>query len=80
MLYNYFKDRFETKLDTFGRQRLEYEKEVLRNLSDITLNMCKQEPVASVCQYFNKGEMKFLDELREIQRYKSLKMLRSRNN
>ena len=81
MLYNYFKDRFVRKLDELGRQRLEYEKEVLRNLSDITLNMCKQEPSAdSFCQYFSKGEIKFLDELREIQRNKSLKLMRSSND
>ena len=80
MLYNYFKDRFVRKLDELGRQRLEYEKEVLRNLSDGTLHRCKQEPVANFCQYFNKGEIKFLDELRENQRNKSLKLLKSRND
>ena len=80
MLYNYFKDRFVTKLDKFGRQRLEYEKEVLRNLSESTLHRCKQKPVANFCQYFNKGEIEFLDELRENQRNKSLKLLKSSND
>ena len=63
MLYDYFKDRFMTKLDIFGQQRLEYEKQVLRNLTDKKLKRCNQNLGDIDCQYFRKGELKFLDEL-----------------
>ena len=80
MLYDYFKDRFMTKLDTLGQQRLEDEKQVLRNITEITLKRCNQNSDDTFCQYFRKGELKFLDELRVIQTNKSLKLLNSYNN
>ena len=69
-----------TKLDIFGHQRLENEKKVLRNVTDITLKRCNQNTTDSFCKYFRKGELKFLDELRDLQTNKSLKLLNSYNN
>ena len=69
-----------TKLDTFGRQNLEYEKQVLRNVTDETLKRCNQNFGDMLCQYFRKGELKFLDELRDVQTNKSLKLINSYNN
>ena len=80
MLYDYFKDRFMKKLDILGQQRLEDEKQVLRNTTEITLKRCNRNPADNFCQYFKKGELKFLDELRVIQTNKSLKLLNSYNN
>ena len=80
MLYDYFKDRFMKKLYTLGPQRLEDEKQVLRNITDITLKRCYQNSADNFCQYFRKGELKFLDELRDLQTNKSLKLLNSYNN
>ena len=80
MLYDYFKDRFMKKLDTLGPQRLEDEKQLLRNITDITLKRCNQNSADNFCQYFRKGELKFLDELRDLQTNKSLKLLNSYNN
>ena len=80
MLYDYFKDRFLTKLAVFGKQRLEDEKQVLRNITDTTIKRCNENTADSFCQYFRKGELKFLDELRDIQTNKSLKLLNSYNN
>ena len=77
MLYDYFKIRFKSKLEAFGQQRMEYEKLMLRGLSNTTLMRCKKEPREKFCEYFNKGELKFLDELRETQRNKSLELLKS---
>ena len=77
MLYDYFKSRFKSKLEAFGQRRLELEKEILRNISDNTLLRCKQVPLEKYCEYFNKGELKFLDELRETQRNRSLQLLES---
>ena len=80
MLYDYFKDRFMKKLYTLGPQRLEDEKQVLRNITDITLKRCYQNSADNFCQYFRKGELKFLDELRDLQTNKSLKLLNSYDN
>ena len=77
MLYDYFKSRFETKLKEFGKQRMVMEKAVLRNLSDNTLGRCDQEPLEKYCEYFIKSEMDFLDEIRDIQRNRSLQVLKS---
>ena len=80
MLYDYFKDRFMKKLDTLGPQRLEDEKQLLRNITDITLKRCNQNSADNFCLYFRKGELKFLDELRDLQTNKSLKLLNSYDN
>ena len=80
LLYDYFKDRFMTKLDILGQQRLEDEKQVLRNVTEITFKRCNENYADNFCQYFRKGELNFLDELRNIQTNKSLKWLNSYNN
>ena len=80
MLYDYFKDRFMTKLDILGKQRLENEKQNLRTLTDTTIKRCNENTADNFCQYFRKGELKFLDELRDLQTNKSLKLLNSYNN
>ena len=80
LLYDYFKDRFMTKLDILGQQRLEDEKQVLRNVTGITFKRCNENYADNFCQYFRKGELNFLDELRNIQTNKSLKWLNSHNN
>ena len=77
MLYDYFKSRFLSKLEEFGQQRMELEKEFLRNVSDNTFMKCKQEPQEMYCEYFIKSEMEFLDEIRENQRARSLQVLKS---
>ena len=80
MLYDYFKDRFMTKLDRFGKQRLENEKQVLRTITDTTIKRCNENIADNFCQCFRKGELKFLDELRDLQTNKSLKLLNSYDN
>ena len=80
MLYDYFKDRFMTKLDVFGKLRLENEKQVLRTITDTTIKRCNENIADNFCQYFRKGELKFLDELRDLQTSKSLKLLNSYDN
>ena len=80
MLYDYFKDRFMTKLDILGKQRLENEKQKLRTLTDTTIKRCNENTADNFCQYFRKGELKFLDELRDFQTNKSLKLLNLYHN
>ena len=80
MLYDYFKDRFMKKLDVFGKLRLENEKQVLRTITDTTIKRCNENIADNFCQYFRKGELKFLDELRDLQTNKSLKLLNSYDN
>ena len=69
-----------TKLDVFGKQRLENEKQVLRTITDTTIKRCNENIADNFCQYFRKGELKFLDELRDLQTNKSLKLLNSYDN
>ena len=45
MLYDYFKDHFLAKLDRFGKQRLENEKQVLRNVTDTTIKRCDEKHI-----------------------------------
>ena len=68
------------KLDVFGKQRLENEKQVLRTITDTTIKRCNENIADNFCQYFRKGELKFLDELRDLQTNKSLKLLNSYDN
>ena len=68
------------KLDLFGKQRLENEKQVLRTITDTTIKRCNENIADNFCQYFRKGELKFLDELRDLQTNKSLKLLNSYDN
>ena len=69
-----------TKLDILGKQRLENEKQKLRTLTDTTIKRCNENTADNFCQYFRKGELKFLDELRDFQTNKSLKLLNLYHN
>ena len=80
ILYDYYKTQFMDRVKAFGRQELDVEKEMLRKVSLQAMNECSNSRKTSsgyFCNYYKKGELNFLDEVREIQRNKSLEMLRS---
>ena len=82
-LYDYFKRQFLLRLEEIGRLRLEEEKLLLRNFTSKIISQCeKRKPMArpNICNYISKGEFSFLDEIRNIQREKSLKILELRND
>ena len=82
-LYDYFKKKFLLRLEEIGRLRLEEEKLLLRNFTSKIISQCeKRKPMArpNICNYISKGEFTFLDEVRNIQREKSLKILELRND
>ena len=66
------------RVKVFGRQELDVEKEMLQKVSLQAMNECSSSRKKSsgyFCDYYKKGELKFLDEVREIQRNKSLEIL-----
>ena len=68
------------RVQAFGRQELDVEKEILQKVALQAMNECSNSRKKSsgyFCNYYKKGELNFLDEVREIQRNKSLAMLRS---
>ena len=68
------------RVQAFGREELDVEKEILQKVSLQAMNECSNSRKKSsgyFCNYYKKGELNFLDEVREIQRNKSLAMLRS---
>ena len=75
MLYDYFKEQFLQRTTELGQEKLAYEKEVLRNVSESTLRRCKKQKADRGCEYFNKGEISFLDEIREQQTNKSVRRI-----
>ena len=75
MLYDYFKERFLQKIESFGQQEMIYEKEMLRSVSEKVLNSCKKYNLDPVCEYIHKGEVNFLDVIRDAQTNKSLQIL-----
>ena len=75
MLYDYFKARFESKLDGFGRKRLELEKKRLKDVTDDKLRRCKGNNPKEMCKYYHKPEIAFIEELKSIQKKKSLQLL-----
>ena len=75
MLYNYFKARFESKLDAFGRKRLELEKKRLKHVADNKLRRCKGKNIKEMCKYYHKPEIAFIEELKSIQNKKCLQLL-----
>ena len=68
------------RVQAFGRQELDVEKEILQKVSLQAMNECSNSRKTSsgyFCNYYKKGELNFLDDVREIQRNKSLEILRS---
>ena len=90
-MYEYFKKQFLQKTESFGRDKLVYEKEVLRNVSEKTLMGCEplckkhcgkeklgvvqMKTVNPICEYIYKKELTFLDEIRKTQKNKCLQIL-----
>ena len=75
MLYEYFKEQFLKRIESFGQQKLVYEKEKMRLISQRVINRCKKDKMDPVCEYYKKNEGEFLDELRDYQTNKSLQIL-----
>ena len=72
-MYDYFKEEFLQKIKEFGRQKLVYEKEALKNVTKTILGKCKQNNLENnVCKYLNKPELDFINEIRKTQSKKSL--------
>ena len=79
MLYDYFLKKFERQKANFGYRKISIEKEILRSTYKRNLNKCKTNQSDKFCVNLDKGEKMFLDELRDKQTIKSLRILRKGN-
>ena len=79
ILYDYFLKKFEKKKADFGHEKMIQEREKLRWTYNTETDECKSTPSDKLCVNLGKGEKLFLDELRERQTSKSLKILKTRN-
>merc|ERR1712110_998878 len=75
MLYDYFKTKFLQKVKEFGHEKLVYEKEEMRKASERTLKRCTKQNVEPDCEYLNKPEISFINEIRKRQHNKSLQII-----
>ena len=75
ILYDYFKKEFFSKRKEFGLERLRYEKETLKNITEQTMKKCEHDKNDEFCRYFNLPEMIFLNKIKERQSAKSVRLL-----
>ena len=75
-------------VDDYGQNAINVETDKLRNILSRTINQCNQpknatisESVKHFCDYHDKNEFEMIDEVRSIQRKKSVEViLRSRQD
>ena len=88
VLYNYFKKKFVNQIETYGRSRLEYEKNVLKRITNRTITQCNlnlsspknyNSGINKSCKYYTKGVIALLKEAKKKQTKKSLEKLRNKN-
>ena len=74
VLYDYFKDKFEKKMDIFGRRKLEYESHILQGEIDRVSKQCatKSSSTKELCQLYTMADLKFVGFVRSDQKVRSL--------
>ena len=74
VLYDYFKDKFETKIEIFGRRKLEYENNILHGESDRVAKQCatKSSSTKELCEFHTMGDAKFVELVKTDQKIRSL--------
>ena len=88
VLYNYLKKKFLNQIETYGRSRLEYEKNVLNRMANRTITQCQltlsspknyHSGISKSCKYYQKSVTGLLKEAKKKQKKKSLEKLRKKN-
>ena len=74
VLYDFFKDKFEKRIEMFGRRRLEYESNILQEESDRAAKQCatKSSSTNELCKLYNLHGPRFLGLVRADQKNRSL--------
>ena len=81
VLYNHYQTQFKKKVRSFGRQKMDIEKEKMRTVLSRALSQCGK-PKQSIpldtnhfCDNHEKDEFIMIDEVRNVQRIKSLEII-----
>ena len=82
VLYDYYKIKFLKRIKAFGRKNMDAAKQNIRSTLHRAINQCHHpenatmsESLRHFCAYYNKGEYQMIDEVRDMQRKKSLEIL-----
>ena len=82
VLYDYYKHKLLRKIEDFGRNNMDAEKQKLRNTLYRAIRHCHQPANTTIsrslrhfCAYYQKDEYQMVDEVRDIQRKKSLELI-----
>ena len=80
-MYDYYKNKFLLRINGFGRENIDAEKENLRSTFQKTIRQCHQpendamsKSVRHFCAYHKTSELQMIDEVRDLQRKKSLEI------
>ena len=81
ILYEYYKRKFLKRIKAFGREKIDAEKENLRKTFNQTIIQCHQpendaisKSAGHFCGYYETREFRMIDEVRDLQRKKSLEV------
>ena len=74
VMYDYFKDKFEKKMDIFGRRKLEYENNILQEESDRVSKQCatKSSILKELCELYTCNTFTLMGLVRDDQKVRSL--------
>ena len=74
VLYDYFKDIFEKKIERFGRRKLEYENNILQGEIDSVAKQCanKSSSTKELCELYSMTDSRFVELVRTDQKVRSL--------
>ena len=81
ILYNHYKTKLLKKVEAFGRVEMDKEKQMMRNVLSRAISQCKvvqnvsTKNIRHFCNYYRKDEFLMIDEVRDIQRKKSLDII-----
>ena len=81
ILYNHYKTKFLKRVEVFGRVRMDIEKQKMRNVLSRAVSECDMPTNATTtdvrhfCDYYQKDEFLMIDEVRDIQRKRSLDII-----
>ena len=82
ILYDYYKNKFLKRIEAFGWTNVNAGRQNLRNTLYRAISQCHQPANITLsrsfrhfCAYYQKDEYQMVDEVRDIQRKKSLELI-----
>ena len=86
VLYNHYQTQFKKKVKSFGRKKMDIEKEKMRSVLSKAISQCGQlekntpHDTNNFCNNYEKDEIIMIDEVRNAQRIKSLEIISKSKN